>query len=48
LKFGKAIYLISHRHEGQLEADETLALHWGENENKKWFCNKQFKFIIYP
>jgi DNA repair exonuclease SbcCD ATPase subunit len=27
LKFGKAIYLISHRHEGQLEADETLALH---------------------
>ena len=27
LKFGKSIYLISHRHEGQLEADETLTLH---------------------
>ena len=27
LKFGKSIYLISHRHEDQLEADETLTLH---------------------
>jgi len=27
LKFGKSIYLISHRHEDQLEADEILTLH---------------------
>jgi len=27
LKFGKSIVLISHRHEDQLEADETLTLH---------------------
>lgn len=27
LKFGKSIYLISHRHEDQIEADETLTLH---------------------
>jgi len=27
LKFGKSIYLISHRHEDQLEVDETLTLH---------------------
>jgi len=27
LKFGKSIYLISHRHEDQLETDEVLTLH---------------------
>ena len=27
MKFGKSIYLISHRHEDQLEADEVLTLH---------------------
>ena len=27
LKFGKSIYLISHRHEDQLEADQILTLH---------------------
>jgi DNA repair exonuclease SbcCD ATPase subunit len=27
MKFGKSIYLISHRHEDQLEADEILTLH---------------------
>ena len=27
LKFGKSIYLISHRHEDQLEVDEVLTLH---------------------
>ena len=27
LKVGKSIYLISHRHEDQLEADEVLTLH---------------------
>jgi DNA repair exonuclease SbcCD ATPase subunit len=26
LKYGKSIYLISHRHEDQIEADETLTL----------------------